>query len=198
MTSELKRELSYNVYDGAKARIARAFDDFQRIYVSFSGGKDSTVMLHLVMEEAMRRRRRVGVLIIDLEAQYKATIDHMTTCVAKYREHIDLYWVCLPMALRNAVSNYDPRWICWQPGVEWVRSGPPAEAITDTRYFPFFREGMEFEEFMVEFGYWYSGPDRTPTVAFVGIRADESLNRFRTIASRTKERHQGFAWTTRV
>jgi predicted phosphoadenosine phosphosulfate sulfurtransferase len=197
--SELKRHRRFNVLQGARDRISRTFDDFERVYVSFSGGKDSTVMLHLVMEEAIRRGRRVGLLIIDLEAQYKATIDHMTLCVEKYRDHVDLFWVCLPLALRNAVSNYEPRWICWEPGTEWVRTAPPPEAITDgAAAFPFFRPGMEFEEFMVEFGYWYSGPDKVRTAAFVGIRADESLNRFRTIASRSKERWRDYAWTTRV
>jgi predicted phosphoadenosine phosphosulfate sulfurtransferase len=194
--SELKVKLPYDVLEAARQRIARTFDGFDKIYVSFSGGKDSTVMLHLVMEEAERRGRRVGVLIIDLEAQYKATIEHMATCVERYRDLVDLYWICLPMALRNAVSNFEPRWICWQPGQPWVRDSAPAEAITDPAALPFFREGMEFEEFMVEFGLWYSAGE--PTAAFVGIRADESLNRFRTIASRSKETWRGHQWTTRV
>lgn len=195
--SELKRELAYDVHEGARRRISTAFDLLQRLYVSFSGGKDSTVMLHLVMDEARRRGRKVGVLIIDLEAQYAATIAHMRLCVDKYRDLIsDLHWVCLPMALRNAVSNYEPRWICWEPGTRWVREAPPADATTDPAVFPFFREGMEFEEFMVEYGLWYS--QGRPTGAFVGIRADESLNRFRTIASRSKQTLGGHRWTTRV
>lgn len=197
MASELKRELSFDVHQAALDRIAATFDAFENIYVSFSGGKDSTVMLHLVMDEAIRRNRRVGILIIDLEAQYRATIDHMQLCIDKYRDHADLYWVCLPMALRNAVSNYEPRWICWEPGADWVRQ-MPKEALSDEGFFPFFRRGMEFEEFMVEFGFWYGGHGDKPTAAFVGIRADESLNRFRTIASRTKETFGGHRWTTRV
>jgi predicted phosphoadenosine phosphosulfate sulfurtransferase len=55
---------------------------------------------------------------------------------------------------------------------------------------------MEFEEFMVLFGVWYSqGID---TCGFVGIRCDESLNRFRTIASNTKATHKGKRFTTKV
>ena len=42
------------------------------------------------MAEAVRRGRRVGVLIIDLEAQYQATVDNMRACVELYRDHIDL------------------------------------------------------------------------------------------------------------
>jgi predicted phosphoadenosine phosphosulfate sulfurtransferase len=69
----------------ARERIAWTFDEFEKVYVSFSGGKDSTVMLHLVMDEAIRRGRQVGVLIIDMEAQYRApstTCRRASTCTA--------------------------------------------------------------------------------------------------------------------
>ena len=64
-----------SVLTATRERIAESFDNFERLYISFSGGKDSTVMTHLVMEEAKKRGRKVGLLIIDLEAQYTATID---------------------------------------------------------------------------------------------------------------------------
>jgi predicted phosphoadenosine phosphosulfate sulfurtransferase len=197
--STLKQYTSISVLDAARARVAYAFDNFERIYVSFSGGKDSSVMFHLVMDEAIKRGRKAGVLIIDLEAQYKHTIGHMERMVDRYRDHIDLHWVCLPMALRNAVSAFEPRWCCWDPAApeSWVRQ-PPAipGVITDPSFFPFFQPWMEFEEFMVLFGEWYG--NGTPTAGFVGIRADESLNRFRTIASNTKEMHGGKRFTTKV
>src|ERR1700757_3452958 len=85
------------VLAAARERIAYIFDHFPKVYVSFSGGKDSTVMLHLVMAEAIKRDRIVGVLIIDLEAQYRATEQHLRATVDLYRQHIDLHWVCLPM-----------------------------------------------------------------------------------------------------
>ena len=66
-----------NVLDAARQRISYCFDRLEKLYVSFSGGKDSTVMLHLVMAEAIRRGRTVGVLIIDMEAQYRATVEHI-------------------------------------------------------------------------------------------------------------------------
>lgn len=60
-----------NVLDAARDRISYTFDKFERIFISFSGGKDSSVMFHLVMDEAIKRNRRVAVMIIDFEAQYK-------------------------------------------------------------------------------------------------------------------------------
>ena len=62
----LKKYQTVNVLDAARSRIKYAFDNFERVYISFSGGKDSSVMFHLVMAEAIERKRTVGVLLIDL------------------------------------------------------------------------------------------------------------------------------------
>ena len=197
--STLKQYSDVNVLDAAKDRVSKTFDDFERIYVSFSGGKDSSVMMHLVLDEAKRRGRTVGVLIIDLEAQYSHTINHIHEVIEEYKDHIDLHWVCLPMSLRNAVSNFEPRWCCWDADVkdDWVRPMPDVEGVvSDLEYYPFFQKKMEFEEFMVLFGEWYA--EDQPCAAFIGIRADESLNRFRTIASKTKEMWKDRQYTTRV
>lgn len=197
----VKVGLGIDVLTAAQQRIEYVFDHFDRVYLSFSGGKDSTVMLHLVMAEAIRRQRRVGVLFIDLEAQYKLTIDHIQECYDLYAEHIEPFWVSLPIHLRNAVSVFETHWVCWEPEKRpaWVRE-PPEMAITDPDYFPFFRPGMEFEEFVPEFGAWYARRDGelVPTACFVGIRTDESLNRYRTIAGFRKRTFDGLQWTTYV
>src|SRR5690348_4016943 len=104
----LKRPIGVSVLDASRQRISRTFDEFDRIYLSFSAGKDSTVMLHLAAEEARKRGRKIGVLLVDLEAQYKLTMEHAKTCVDMWADVIDLYWVCLPIHLRNAVSVYTP------------------------------------------------------------------------------------------
>lgn len=189
-----KRTLNIDVLTAARQRIAKVFDDFPRIYVSFSGGKDSGVMLHLVMDEAIKRNRKVGVLFIDLEAQYNMTIDYVRSQFLKYSDHIEPYWVSLPIHLRNAVSQFEPQWVCWQPGREndWVRQ-PDAMSITDEKYFPFFRRAMEFEEFAPAFGEWFA--EEKLCACFVGIRSDESLNRYRTIAGK-KSTFEGLKWTT--
>ena len=192
-----KKPLSIDVLEAARDRISKTFDDFQRIYVSFSAGKDSTVMLHLVADEAKKRGRKFGLMIVDLEAQYKLTIEHALNCFELYKNIIEPSWVSLPIHLRNAVSVYEPHWICWEKDKRdlWIRT-PPEFAITDSKYFPFFRHGMEFEEFVPEFGEWFS--DGASCACFVGIRSDESLNRWRTIASQTKIKFKDRQWTTKV
>lgn len=189
-----KRPLGLDVLMAARERISKIFDDFPRIYISFSGGKDSAVMMHLVMHEAQIRQRKIGVLFVDLEAQYKLTIDHISEMMSLYAEWIEPFWVSLPIHLRNAVSQYEPQWVCWEPGREsdWVRQ-PPSMAITDEDYFPFFRRAMEFEEFVPAFGQWYA--QGKLCACFVGIRSDESLNRYRTIAGH-KSTFDGRQWMT--
>jgi len=175
--------LGVSVYEAAKERIAWTFDNFQKIYCSLSGGKDSTVMTHMVMAEAIKRNRKVGLMYIDFEAQYKATIDHVREMYDIYKDHIEPFWVALPIHLRNGVSMYDPFWVCWDDEQQnkWVRQ-PDKRSITDKSKFPFYYYGMEFEDFVPEFGYWYSDEDEKLTACFVGIRSAESLNRWRTIA----------------
>ena len=192
-----KHYLEQTVLEATKERIRFTFDNFEKIYLSFSAGKDSTVMLHLVMEEAKKRNQEIGLLIVDLEGQYKLTIDHINACIEEYREYIDLYWVCLPIHLRNAVSVYEPFWMCWDKDKkeDWIRE-LPEQAISEEDYFPFFSKGMEFEEFVPEFGEWYA--QGKTTACLVGIRTDESLNRYRTISNKNKVVFKEKQWTTLV
>ena len=195
-----KTPLGIDVLTAAQRRISYVFDNFPRIYVSFSGGKDSTVMLHLVMAEAIKRNRKVGVLLVDLEGMYKLTIDHIQQMYDLYADSIEPYWVCLPIALRNAVSTYEPKWCCWEPGREkdWIRQPSPMSIkYADKDIFPFYHytpgDPMEFEEFVPKFGHWYAHGKMC--ACFVGIRSDESLNRYRTIKTE-KSKFEDKPWST--
>ena len=59
--------LGIDVLTAAKERISWTFDNFENIYCSFSGGKDSTVMTHLICEEARKRNRKIGLFFLDWE-----------------------------------------------------------------------------------------------------------------------------------
>jgi len=192
-----KKYLDINVLEASKNRISKVFDSFENIYISFSGGKDSTVMTHLVMAEAIKRNRKVAILIIDLEAQYKQTIDHIREIVSLYKDNIELHWFCGELLLRNAVSDFQPKWVCWDEDNKniWVRQKP--EEASDLSQYDFYLPKMEFEEFMVLFGKWYSKGKLT--AGFIGIRADESLHRYRAIVSNKKGlMFNGHKWSTKV
>lgn len=186
-----------SVLQAARERVSESFDNFERLYISFSGGKDSTVMTHLVLDEAKKRGRKVGLLIIDLEAQYTETIKHVEEMVDKYKDHIDLHWFCGELLLRNAVSDYEPKWVCWDESKKdlWVREKP--ENAANLEQYDFYFPKMEFEELMVIFGKWYS--QGKSCGAFIGIRSDESLHRYRAIVSaKTGMMMNGKKWTTKI
>lgn len=189
--------LEKSVLELSRKRISKTFDDFERIYISFSGGKDSTVMTHLVLEEAIKRNRKVGLLIIDLEAQYSETIKHIEEMCEKYKDNIDLHWFCGELLLRNGVSDFEPKWVCWDSEKKdiWVRQKPKLES--DLSQYDFYHPKMEFEELMVLFGKWYA-QDKL-CAGFIGIRSDESLHRYRAITADKKGlMHNGYKWTTKV
>lgn len=190
-----KRGLGIDVYTAAKERIGWTFDNFNRIYLSFSGGKDSTVMLHMVMDEAKRRNRKIGLFMIDWECQIGLTIEFTRKMYEEYSEWIEPYWVALPMKTWNSCSQIEPEWTAWDAQKKdlWVRQPDPM-SITDPSVFPFYYEAMPFEEFVPAFAQWFANGE--PCACFVGIRADESLNRFRTVARDNKPKYDGKAWTT--
>lgn len=192
-----KKPLGMSVIDAARQRIAWTFDTFEKVYLSFSAGKDSTVMLHLVADEARTRGKRFGLLLVDLEGQYKMTIEHAEAMIQEFSDVVEPYWCCLPISLRNAVSVYEPKWICWdkEKQADWIRPLPKL-GISDESFFEFFEKGMEFEEFVPLFGEWYA--KGKSCACFVGIRTDESLNRYRTIASSKKVTKDGRQYTTKV
>lgn len=192
-----KRYLGIDVLTASKERIKWAFDNFEKICISFSGGKDSTAMTHLVMEEAIKRNRKVALLFIDWEIQYKLTIEHVQHIYDMYKDYIIPYWVALPLLTDNACSMYEPEWISWDKAKEnlWTRK-PPKIAITDENYFPFYYYKITFEEFVPLFGEWYG--EGKSTACFVGIRTRESLNRYRALTNKKKNKYQDKMFTTCV
>jgi predicted phosphoadenosine phosphosulfate sulfurtransferase len=194
----IKHYRDVDVLTAARQRIGLVFDSFERFYVGFSGGKDSSVLLHLVMEEAIRRNQRVGVMLIDFEAQYRETISHAREMFDLYRDNIDPHWICMPMLLRNAVTNFEPRWTAWDETKKdlWIREKPDG-CKTEADY-PFALPEMEFEEFVILFGEWYGQGKKT--AGFIGIRADESLHRYCAIATWEKRglTFNGHRWTTKI
>lgn len=196
--SKMKAYSDTNVYDAARERLRDIYEAFPRVYLSVSFGKDSTAMLWMAIQVAREMGRLpVHILYVDLEGQYQST-DRLAREVFS-RDDVVGHWVCLPLNLRNAVSMHQPFWTCW--GVEdrerWIRPLPDHPAVvSDPAAFPFFEPGMEFEEFTPAYAAWFSGGDLT--ACCVGIRTDESLNRFRTIASLKKQRWDDRPWTTRL
>ena len=116
-------------------------------------------MLQLMAQEARKSGKMFSVLYIDLEAQYRATIDHINDLIDCTKDVVDeWYWVAMPLSLRNAVSAIQPKWICWdkEDGGKWVREYPTKrkDVIICTEDchpdgWKWFYRGMEFEDFIL-------------------------------------------------
>ena len=192
--------LEKNVLEAAEERLEIVFNEFDQVYFSVSGGKDSSVMVQLANRVAKRMNKKFDVMYIDFEAQYRYTIEHIE--VLKQLSQIrDFYHITLPLALRNAVSVLQPKWICWEEESKhlWVRDMPKDSINIHNCPFPWFKVGEEFEEFILQFGDWYQKKYGGRIACGVGIRTDESLNRFRTIAMlNRKVMFKDYHWTTQL
>ena len=194
-----------NVLEAALERYEKTFNEFDNIYFSVSGGKDSSVMLQLAAAVARKMNKKFSILYIDLEAQYKATIDHVEELIQDTNDVVErFYWCALPLSLRNAVSVIQPKWICWDKNdkKKWVRAMPKNKHVVNEDNYPkewtWFERGMEFEDFIFYFAEWFNQKHGGITGTGVGIRSDESLNRFSTIISEKKERYNDYGWTTKL
>lgn len=188
-----------NVYDASMERIDYIFNNFERIYISFSGGKDSGVLLNIVLQYMKKNKinRKIGVQILDNEANYDLSLEFMHRILNENKEYLDIYWCCLPITLPCTVSAYHIDWQCWGENDKkrWIRDMPKYDYVVniDNHKFDFFEENMQYDEFWDGFSKWYSQGKSCANL--IGIRTDESLNRFRAIMNENKVTHNGKMWT---
>ena len=113
----MEREyLDMNVYEAVQERFQYIFQEFDNIYVSFSGGKDSGLLLELLLDYKKRHGipGKIGVFHQDFEAQYSFTTKYVEETFERHMDEIEPYWVCLPMAVRTALSSYEMFWYPWE------------------------------------------------------------------------------------
>lgn len=195
----MKKLLKKNVYDASMERIDFIFKNFNKIYLSFSGGKDSGVMLNLVIKYMRDNKitKKIGLMTLDNEANYEYSLEFMHRIVQKNLDILDVYWCCLPITLPCTVSSYDVDWQCWgeKDKDRWVRPMPNYEYIVNIKNCPFdfFKENISYQEFWDKFGDWYGQGEKT--ACLIGIRCVESLNRFRAIMNTEKKTLKGQMWT---
>ncbi len=195
-----KKYLSKNVLDATNERLEIIFQNFDNVYFSVSGGKDSSVMVQLANRIAQKLNKKFDVLFIDLEAQYTYTIRHINE-LKQLSQIRDFYHIALPLALRNAVSVLQPKWICWEEESKhlWVKDMPKDSININNCPFTWFKKGEEFEEFIIQFANWYQKKYQGKVACGIGIRTNESLNRFRTIAFQNRKvTFEKYNWTTKL
>ena len=191
-----------NVYERAQVRLKRIFSSFDNIYISFSGGKDSGVVLNLCIEYIRRHKLpvRLGVFHMDYEAQYRMTTEYVDRVFAENRDILDIYRICVPFKVATCASMHQRYWRPWEESKRdiWVRDMP--EGAYTRKDFPFFADDMWDYEFQMDFARWlHERKNAKRTCCLVGIRTQESLNRWRTIYSAKFANHYyGLKWTKKL
>ena len=205
----MRQYLADDVYEAAQKRIEFIFAEFDNIYVSFSGGKDSGVLLNMVFDYMRTNHvaRKIAVYYMDYEGSYQYTEDFIRRMVESNADLIDLYWVCLSYKTKCGVSIYRNYWLPWNEEEKdiWVRDHPilgnGLQVVTkDNHKFDFYYHGIEDTDFDLKFNEWIHkqyGAQRT--IGLLGIRTQESINRWRAIAGDGKvNMYQGRKWTTKM
>ncbi len=156
-------------------------------------------MLNLVLDY-MRERgitKKIGIQIMDNEANYEQSIEFMHEILQDNLDLLDVYWCCLPITLPCTVSSFAVDWQCWgeEDKARWIRPMPKQDYIVniDNHPFDFFKENMNYDVFWDGFAEWYSQGERCANL--IGIRTVESLNRFRALLNDRKETLHGEMWT---
>lgn len=199
----IKEYMQQNVYEALQRRLQFIFEEFDNVYLSFSGGKDSGLLLNLVMDYRRKHYpwKTLGIFHQDFEAQYTVTTEYVERTMERYKDEAELYWVCLPMATRTALGSYEMYWYPWDNTKRelWVRDMPDKDYVINLEHNPVttYRYRMHQEDLARQFGRWYRvSHGKKKTVCLLGLRADESLKRYSGFLNK-KYGYKEKCWITR-
>lgn len=176
-------EASINVVQAAKERIKNIFSNNVKVYLSFSGGKDSLCLGHLVLSMIQSGEisgENLTVVFIDEEAIFPC----IEKTIYDWRKKflllgVTFEWFCLEVKHFNCFNELssDESFICWdsEKSDVWVRQ-PPAFSV---RSHPLLKpRTYTYQDFL--WRYYMDG------ISITGIRTSESLQRLKYIAESTK------------
>jgi len=133
-------QLEISTLDAARQRFKYLFDHFD-IVVSISGGKDSSVILKLAIDEARKQGKLpVKAIFIDQEGELQSAIDIIK--ISQNDPDVDLYWYQIPLKINISTNSTEQHFYCWEDGKEseWIRpkeitSIHHADYVTPETYF---------------------------------------------------------------
>lgn len=172
-----------NVYEASTKRIEEAILTHDDFYVSFSGGKDSGVLLNLVIEVATRLNRLpVKTVFSDLEIIFEETSRYTQSQMD--RSEVEPYWLCLAEIENNASSVYQRYFKYWGKNEQpWARDMPTMPYVIHEDNIPewlapYYTNRSSNEWTITRFGEALCDKTGAKDVAnFIGMRDDESYGR---------------------
>lgn len=158
-----------DVLTAVRKRISLLFDMYDNISLSFSGGKDSTALFHLVNTEAIKRNRKFILYFQDQEAEYQGTIDLVEWAMSQ--PNVIPMWYQVPIFMTNAASQQQLFLWAWGEGEKWVREKHPLAIHKIDKKYP-----KRFHKFNLWVGQNLRKLEGS-CVSIVGLRAEESPDR---------------------
>ena len=191
-----KEYTNKTVLEASRERISYIFDEFDNIIVSISGEKDSTVLCHLALQEARKRGRKIGIFFLDEEVVYRNTVEQVEYLMSLYPENTNRFWLQIPFNLTNSTSFADGQVKCWEQSKKklWMHPRKKENILTKTwsheTKIADKNKGFGFYDVLYNFELSFEN-----TAFLVGLRADESLNRYRTMVKH--KGYKGIYWSTK-
>jgi predicted phosphoadenosine phosphosulfate sulfurtransferase len=159
-----------DVLEAVQKRISLLFDLYDNISLSFSGGKDSTVLFHLINAEATKRNRKFILYFQDQEAEYQGTIEFVEWAMSQ--PNVIPQWYQVPIFMTNAASHQQLFLWAWGEGEEWIRKKHPMAIQSISKMYP-----KRFHKFNLWVGQNLEKKTKGKSVSIIGLRAEESPDR---------------------
>ena len=187
------------VLDEARRRMDWVWENFDQLWISFSGGKDSGAVLSMAMDAWDRNgpftdedgnETRINILHFDDEFHYPETVEYIERIMDRNGDRLKFWWCAIPIKYGLVTSGLEENdskyWYPWDPDHEdeWFRQHPFEEDLAE-------RDNVEIvtpehELIGKHGGDWKHKHIATRLIAqqavertmqLVGVRTSESLNR---------------------
>ncbi len=201
-----KNYVDKNVLEATLDRLQYVFTEFEKVIISFSGGKDSGLLLQFVMDYAKAidfPKDRLFIYYQDNESNMASTNEFVLQMEDTYADRARVFHFCQPFALRNAVSVYEMWWFPFDPDKKdaWISQPPDRPYVYTMANNPlegYWTYKAGYHEHAQAFGRWVRDqcePKGGKVVQLLGVRADESLQRYSAIVNKV-DVYKGQKWIT--
>jgi predicted phosphoadenosine phosphosulfate sulfurtransferase len=181
----MKSKVKYidnDVYTEAKNRIKHVILSFDKLFVCFSGGKDSLVVLNLLEDvyKELEIKEKINVIFRDEELIPDNVVNFVQEH-AKKTDKYNFYYYAVPLYSNKFILGKTIEYVQWDKNRKWIRQ-KSKNAITlpksDKRVF----SQYQMDKFIAE-------GHKGKLAYLTGIRADESLIRYRACISKKNENY---------
>lgn len=189
-----------DVLEKARERFDYIWENFNEVWLAFSGGKDSGAVLNMAMDAWDRNgpftdengdKYNIQVVHHDDEFAYPETEAFNERCLDKWGgDRIDFNWCVMPMKYGNGCTFGEKYWYTWtdENADSWLRDHPKRQELSERDYVNLitpndpsqeqFSKGDKHTDIAHYIFDYYA---KENAINLTGLRTAESMNRHHTI-----------------